>query len=267
MQEDKANKAQRKRPIFYKEAHEKSSIKHVIAVMSGKGGVGKSLVTSMTALAMQRAGKRAAILDGDITGPSIPHSFGLKGGLEMREGLPYARKSTSGIQIVSTNFMLDKETDPVIWKGPMVAQAISQFWTDIVYEDVDYLFIDMPPGTGDVPLTVFQTLPVDGVILVASPQDLVAMIVEKALNMSRLMGIKILGIVENMSYFKAPDTGNIYHIFGQSHVDETAEAFKIPLLAKLPIDPDLAKLVDDGKIEEADTEKFKNIIDRILKED
>lgn len=264
MDREAVNKSQKRKPIFYKEAHEKSSIKHVYAIMSGKGGVGKSLVTSMTALAMQREGKNVAILDGDITGPSIAHSFGLSGNLEMKDGLAYAKKSKTGIQIVSTNFMLDRETDPVLWKGPMVAQALTQFWTDIVYEDVDYMFVDMPPGTGDVPLTVFQTLPIEGVIIVSSPQDLVSMIVEKALNMSRLMGIGVLGIVENMSYFKAPDTGKTYNIFGPSHVDEIAADFNIPLLAKLPIDPRLAFMVDEGRIEEADTAVFEKTVKEIL---
>ncbi|MCI6659387.1 P-loop NTPase [Peptoniphilaceae bacterium SGI.137] len=255
---------EKKKPIFYKEPNEKSTINHVIAVMSGKGGVGKSMVTSLAALAMERAGWNTAILDADITGPSIPHVFGLKGGLELRNQVPYARETKSGIQIASTNLILSKETDPVLWKGPLIAQAVGQFWTDIVYENVDYMFVDMPPGTGDVPLTVFQTLPLDGVIIVTSPQDLVSMIVEKAINMTRMMGIPVVGIVENMSYFKAPDTGKEYSIFGESHVEEVAARFGVPVLAKLPILPEVANLADEGCIEQADTGHLKPVIDAIL---
>lgn len=254
----------RKKPIFYEAPNEKSTIDHVIAVMSGKGGVGKSLVTALSALAVQRSGRNVAIMDADITGPSIPKAFGITGTLDYRSTGAFARESRSGIQIVSTNLILQNETDPVIWKGPMVGQAVKQFWTDIAYENVDYMFVDMPPGTGDVPLTVFQTLPVEGIIIVTSPQELVAMIVEKAINMAKMMGVPILGIVENMSYFHAEDTGHDYRIFGESHIDEIAERFGIEVLAKLPIDPSLAKLVDEGNIEAADTTALSRLAERII---
>lgn len=254
----------REKPIFYAAPNEKSHIKHCIAVMSGKGGVGKSLVTGLTACAMQRAGRRTAIIDADVTGPSIPREFGLEGGIEVRGELGYPRRTSTGIQIVSTNLILENETDPVIWKGPMVGQAIKQFWTDFVYEDVDYLFVDMPPGTGDVPLTVFQTLPMDGVIVVTSPQDLVAMIVEKAVNMAKMMSVPILGVVENMSYFKAPDTGKIYKIFGESHVEEICSNHGIDFLTRLPIDPEVGALVDQGRIEEVEIELMGPVVAKIL---
>lgn len=268
-QEEKVEKMQENvkagKPIFYEAPHEKSRIDHVIAVMSGKGGVGKSMVTSLSALAMEKSGWNAAILDADITGPSIPKAFGLGKGLSMRDGLAYARETSSGIQVVSTNLILEKEVDPVIWKGPMVGTAVKQFWTDIVYSNVDYMFVDMPPGTGDVPLTVFQTLPVDGVIIVTSPQDLVSMIVKKAVNMCLMMGIPILGIIENMSYFKAPDTGKEYKIFGESHIEEVCKENNLDLLARLAINPDLAKLMDQGRIEEADISPFKQMIEKLGK--
>lgn len=254
----------REKPIFYAAPNEKSHIKHCIAVMSGKGGVGKSLVTGLTACAMQRAGRRTAIIDADVTGPSIPREFGLEGGIEVRGELGYPRRTSTGIQIVSTNLILENETDPVIWKGPMVGQAIKQFWTDFVYEDVDYLFVDMPPGTGDVPLTVFQTLPMDGVIVVTSPQDLVAMIVEKAVNMAKMMSVPILGVVENMSYFKAPDTGKIYKIFGESHIEEICSNHGIDFLTRLPIDPEVGALVDQGRIEEVEIEPMGPVVAKIL---
>ncbi len=257
--------AEKKKPVFYKEPNRKSRINHVIAVMSGKGGVGKSMVTSLTALATQQSGWNVGIMDADITGPSIPKAFGISGGLEMRKGEAYARESKSGIQIVSSNLLLPKETDPIIWKGPMIGQAVQQFWTDVIYENIDYLFVDMPPGTGDVPLTVFQTLPVDGILIVTSPQDLVAMIVEKAVNMAKMMGVPVLGLIENMSYFHAEDTGHDYRIFGESHAEEVAERHGLQLLAKLPIDPALAALVDQGNIEEADTRAFRPVVNRIVK--
>lgn len=252
--------------MFYEEPHEKSRIDHVIGIMSGKGGVGKSFVTTLTALAMERAGWNTGVLDGDITGPSIPKAFGLEGGLLQRGDVPYARETNSGIQVVSTNLILDHETDPVLWKGPMVAQAMKQFWTDVVYENVDYLFVDMPPGTGDVPLTVFQTLPMDGVIIVTSPQGLVSMIVEKAIQMTRMMNIPVLGLVENMSYFEAPDTGTRYEVFGPSHVDEIAARYDLPVLAKLPMEPALAEQFDAGRVEEVDTTRFVPVVETILQE-
>lgn len=254
----------RRKPAFYKPPHEKSRIRHIIAVMSGKGGVGKSMVTSLTALAMQRTGRDSAILDADITGPSIPHAFGLQGGLARRGDTPYARRTESGIQIVSTNLILPHDTDPVLWKGALIGSAIQQFWTDVVYEDVDYLFVDMPPGTGDVPLTVFQTLPVDGVLIITSPQELVSMVVEKAINMTKMMQIPVFGIIENMSYFEAPDTGKQYAVFGESSIATVAAQNGLPLLARLPIDPQLTHLIDAGRVEEADTEAFHPILSAIL---
>lgn len=252
-----------KRPLQAK-AHEKSTVDHVIAIMSGKGGVGKSMVTSLTALATAQSGWNAGILDGDITGPSIPRAFGLNRGFEMVGKEPHARESNAGIQIVSANLILDHEEDPILWKGPMVGQAVTQFWTDFVYSNVDYLFVDMPPGTGDVPLTVFQSLPVEGVIIVTSPQDLVSMIVGKAINMCQMMGIPIIGIVENMSYFEAPDTGKQYKIFGDSHIEALCKEKGVDLLARLPIDPSLAELMDSGRIEEADTSSFRPVVDKIV---
>lgn len=254
----------RKKPVFYQPPHEKSRIRHIIAVMSGKGGVGKSMVTSLTALAMQRTGLDSAILDADITGPSIPHAFGLQGGLTRRGDTPYARRTESGIQIVSTNLILPHDTDPVLWKGALIGSAIQQFWTDVVYEDVEYLFVDMPPGTGDVPLTVFQTLPVDGVLIITSPQELVSMVVEKAINMTKMMQIPVFGIIENMSYFEAPDTGEQYAVFGESSIATVAAQNGLPLLARLPIDPQLTNLIDAGRVEEADTEAFRPILSAIL---
>lgn len=254
----------RKKPVFYQPPHEKSRIRHIIAVMSGKGGVGKSMVTSLTALAMQRTGRDTAILDADITGPSIPHAFGLQGGLTRRGDTPYARRTESGIQIVSTNLILPHDTDPVLWKGALIGSAIQQFWTDVVYEDVEYLFVDMPPGTGDVPLTVFQTLPVDGVLIITSPQELVSMVVEKAINMTKMMQIPVFGIIENMSYFEAPDTGKQYSVFGESSIATVAAQNGLPLLARLPIDPQLTHLIDAGRVEEADTEAFRLILSAIL---
>ena len=254
----------RKKPAFYKPPHEKSRIRHIIAVMSGKGGVGKSMVTSLTALAMQRTGRDSAILDADITGPSIPHAFGLQGGLARRGDTPYARRTESGIQIVSTNLILPHDTDPVLWKGALIGSAIQQVWTDVVYEDVEYLLVDMPPGTGDVPLTVFQTLPVDGVLIITSPQELVSMVVEKAINMTKMMQIPVFGIIENMSYFEAPDTGKQYAVFGESSIATVAAQNGLPLLARLPIDPQLTHLIDAGRVEEADTEAFRPILSAIL---
>ena len=228
-----------------------SSVKKVIGVVSGKGGVGKSLVTSMMAVSMSRKGKHAAILDADITGPSIPKTFGVHGQLEgCEEGILPAR-SEGGVQMISINLVLPHEDDPVIYRGPIIAETVKQFWSDVVWEDVDFLFVDMPPGTGDVPLTVFQSLPVDGIIVVTSPQDLVSMIVGKAVKMAKMMNIPVLGIVENYSYLECPDCGKHISVFGESHVDEVAAHYELPVLAKLPIDPKLAEAVDAGKIEDA----------------
>lgn len=243
----------RKAESLLAKLNEKSSVKKVIAVVSGKGGVGKSTVTSLLATAVQRSGKRAAILDADITGPSIPKSFGVTECAGATEQVLYPAVTSSGIQIMSINLLLDNENDPVLWRGPIIAGAVKQFWTDVYWDDVDYMFVDMPPGTGDVPLTVFQSLPVDGVIIVTSPQELVSMIVSKAVKMANMMHVPVLGIVENYSYFRCPDCGKEHAIFGQSHLAAIAQEYHLPVLARLPIDPAVAEKIDSGRAEELDT--------------
>lgn len=240
-----------------------SRVDKVIAVVSGKGGVGKSLVTSLLACEMQRRGHQAAVLDADITGPSIPQAFGIHSGAIGGEDFIYANRSKTGIELMSINLLLPNETDPVVWRGPVIAGAVTQFWTDVLWEDVEYMFVDMPPGTGDVPLTVFQSLPVAGVIVVASPQELVSMIVAKAVNMANMMNVPVLGIVENMSYFQCPDCGKELKIFGESHIDEVAGQNGIDLIAKLPIDPAIAKACDEGRIEEIEGPWLSAIVDKI----
>ena len=234
---------------FSKKLNEASSVKKVIGVVSGKGGVGKSLVTSLLTVSMQRLGYRTAIMDADITGPSIPRAFGLHDKAETFGELLLPEVSKMGTQIMSINLLLEHETDPVVWRGPIIAGAVTQFWTDCYWKDVDFMFVDMPPGTGDVPLTVFQSLPVDGIIIVTSPQELVSMIVEKAVGMAELMKVPVLGVVENMSYFRCPDCGKEHHLFGESHLDEVAAAHHLPVLARLPIDPELSRQMDSGLIE------------------
>ncbi len=237
-----------RKAIPKEETNSYSSVKKVIGVISGKGGVGKSLVTSMLAQDMNGRGYRTAILDADLTGPSIPQGFGIHQRAEgSDEGLIPAL-TKDGIKIMSINLLLEKENQPVIWRGPMIGGAVKQFWTDVVWGDVDYMFVDMPPGTGDVALTVFQSLPVDGLVIVTSPQELVSMIVGKAVNMAQQMSVPILGIVENMSYIKCPDCGKEIHMFGESHVDETAAEFGLPVLGKLPMDPKVAAAYDEGDI-------------------
>ncbi len=226
-----------------------SKIRKVIGVVSGKGGVGKTLVTSMLAVSMQRAGYQAAILDADVTGPSIPRAFGIQGKAEAGEFGLFPARSKTGIAIMSTNLLLENDTDPVIWRGPIIAGMVKQFWTDVIWGDIDYMFVDLPPGTGDVPLTVFQSLPLDGIVIVTSPQKLVGMIVEKAVNMAAAMDIPVLALVENMSYFKCPDCGSRHSVFGESHVDEIAAKHGIDMVCKLPIDPGLARASDSGTIE------------------
>lgn len=226
-----------------------SEIKKVIAVMSGKGGVGKSLVTSLLAVELNRRGRKTAILDADMTGPSIPRAFGLHERASGSDEGILPSVSKTGVKMMSLNLLLEHETDPVAWRGPVIAGTVIQFWKDVVWGDVDFMFVDMPPGTGDVPLTVFQSLPVDGIIVVTSPQDLVGMIVEKAVKMAGLLNVPILGMVENFSYYKCPDCGNIHSIFGESKAEETAAAHGIKALSKLPIDPKLAAAVDGGMIE------------------
>lgn len=242
-----------------------SDIKKVIAVVSGKGGVGKSSVTSLLATAMQSRGYATAVLDADITGPSIPKMFGIKGRAEADATGIIPKASKTGIKTMSINLLLEKEEAPVVWRGPVISGVIQQFWSDVAWGDVDYMFVDMPPGTGDVALTVFQNLPVDSIVVVATPQDLVSLIVKKALNMAELMNIPILGIVENMSYFECPDCKKKHYIFGESTVDETAAQYNLPVLAKLPINPVTASLADKGAVELADTDIINDGLDEMLK--
>jgi len=229
--------------------HELSNIKKVIGIVSGKGGVGKSLVTSLMAVTLNRRGYNTAILDADITGPSIPKAFGIKERAKGNEIGLMPVKSKTGIDIMSINLLLQDETDPVVWRGPVIAGTVRQFWTDVIWSNVDYMFVDMPPGTGDVVLTVFQSLPLDGIIIVTSPQDLVSMIVGKAVKMAKLMNVPILGIVENMSYFVCPDCNKEYQIFGESRIEEIASKYDIKTTARLPINPKLAAACDKGMIE------------------
>jgi Mrp family chromosome partitioning ATPase len=239
-------------PIFAEEANPHSHVKHVIGIVSGKGGVGKSFVTASLANKMAREGKKTAIMDADITGPSIPKMFGVHGPVTGTEDGAYPVEAEDGTKIISMNLMLDHDEDPVVWRGPVVAGVVKQFWTDIMRGDVDYMFVDMPPGTGDVPLTVFQSLPVDGIIIVTSPQDLVSMIVKKAINMAGMMNIPVLGLVENYSYLECPDCGKHINLFGESHIDEIAKEYDLPILGKMPLDPKNAVLADAGKIYEND---------------
>lgn len=231
--------------------HEKSHVKHVIGVASGKGGVGKSTVTSLLAVAMARKGYRTAILDADITGPSIPRNFGLTGKLLATEdGLILPAKTRLGIDVVSANLMLEEEDTPIVWRGPIIAGAIKQFWGETLWDDIEYLFVDMPPGTGDVPLTVFQSLPIDGVVIVTTPQDLVSMVVSKCVNMAEQMNVDVLGVVENMSYIVCPDCGKKIPLFGKSGNTAIADAHALLTLASLPVDPRVTELADTGRIEE-----------------
>ena len=229
-----------------------SKVKKVIGIVSGKGGVGKSLVTSMLAVSMNRKGHHTAILDADITGPSIPMAFGVadeRPAVTPDGRLMIPAKSLEGVEIMSANLLLENATDPVIWRGPVIAGAVKQFWTETLWQDVDYMFVDMPPGTGDVPLTVFQSLPVDGIIIVTSPQELVSMIVAKAVNMAKKMDIPILGVVENMSYLECPDCKKHIHVFGESDVEQAAQENGLKVLAQIPIDPKIAQMVDGGRVE------------------
>ncbi|CZT57006.1 Mrp/NBP35 family ATP-binding protein [Solibaculum mannosilyticum] len=234
---------------FLEKPHEMSNIKKVIGVVSGKGGVGKSLVTSLMSVLMNRRGHRTAILDADITGPSIPTIFGLREKATGSDLGLYPVRSQMGISVMSLNLLLENESDPVVWRGPVIAGTVKQFWTDVIWSDVDYMFVDMPPGTGDVPLTVFQSIPLDGIIVVTSPQELVSMIVSKAVNMARLMNVPILGIVENMSYVECPDCKKQIKVFGESHIEQTAAEYGLSVLGKIPMDPALAKVCDAGAVE------------------
>ena len=233
-------------------ANAKSKVKKVIAVVSGKGGVGKSTVTASLAAAMAKRGRKVAVLDADITGPSIPTAFGIhERAMATEDGIQPA-VTPGGIKLMSLNLLTENETDPVIWRGPVIAGVVTQFWTDVVWGDVDYMFVDMPPGTGDVPLTVFQSLPVDGIIVVTSPQDLVSMIVSKAVHMAEMMSIPVLGLIENYSWYQCPDCGARHAIFGESRLEEVARELGLPILARLPIDPALAAACDAGKVEGAE---------------
>lgn len=229
--------------------NEMSKIGKVIGIVSGKGGVGKTMVSSMLAVSVQRMGKNVGILDADITGPSVPKAFGIHEKAEACEFGIIPQKSKMGIDVMSVNLLLENESDPVVWRGPVIAGVVKQFWTDVIWKDIDCLFVDMPPGTGDVPLTVFQSIPVDGIVIVTSPQELVSMIVEKAVKMAQLMNIPIIGIVENMSYFECPDCGKKHKIYGDSHIEEIAEEYGIPVLAQIPVNTGLAKHCDQGTIE------------------
>ncbi len=245
--------------------NEFSNVKKVIGVVSGKGGVGKSLVTSLLASAFQTSGKQTAILDADITGPSIPKAFGVNQGIEQSAMGLIPAESKTGIRLMSVNLLLEKEDAPVVWRGPVISGIIQQFWNEVAWGDVDYMFVDMPPGTGDVPLTVFQNLPVDGIVVVTTPQDLVTMIVKKAYNMANLMNVPIIGLVENMSYFECPDCGKKHAIFGESKIEEVSAELGLPVLARLPINTKTANLVDKGAVELAGEDDIKSAVEAIEK--
>ena len=255
-----SNCSERKPESFLKELNPYSSVKKVIAVVSGKGGVGKSLVTSLLASEMQRRGHSCAVLDADITGPSIPKSFGIHEHATGTEQYLIPVTTQTGLQVMSINLILENETEPVVWRGPVIAGAVTQFWTDVLWRDVDYMFVDMPPGTGDVPLTVFQSLPINGIVIVTTPQDLVGMIVAKAVKMAEMMNVPVLGLVENMSYFKK------HEIFGASQADSVAKEFDIAHVARLPIDPELTTMVDEGKVEQVSGEYVSALVDSLEKE-
>ena len=245
-------------------ANKDSNIKKVIAVMSGKGGVGKSMVTELLAVAAAKRGLKTAILDADITGPSIPTAFGVtERACADGEGGILPCRSQSGIGMMSLNLLVDNPADPVVWRGPVIAGAVKQFWSDVRWGEVDVMFVDMPPGTGDVPLTVFQSLPITGIVVVTSPQDLVRLIVEKAMRMARMMNVPVLGLDENMSSFKCPDCGKVHHIFGESKAQEIADAYGVETVASLPIDPALANAVDNGQVERADTSALDALVDAL----
>lgn len=260
-----ANCSSRKDGPTYEAPHKDSHVKHIIGIVSGKGGVGKSIVTSMLATVMQRRDYKCAILDADVTGPSIPKAFGTKGDiLSTGDGL-LPLETKTGIKMISVNLLLEEETRPVVWRGPVIAGTVKQFWTDVVWGDVDYMFIDMPPGTGDVPLTVFQSIKLDGIVIVTTPQDLVSMIVGKAVNMANLMNIPVVGLVENMSYVKCPDCGRELHVFGKSKAEEVCAKYDIPLLARMPIDEKLASLIDHGVIELMENDYLEGAADAVVK--
>ncbi len=252
-----------KKTSFIKPLHEGAAVKKVIAVASGKGGVGKSLVTSLLAARASKFGYRTAVLDADITGPSIPKYFGVSERATGEENAIFPVETEEGIQLMSMNCLLEHDENPVVWRGALIAGAATQFWTDVIWDDVDIMFIDMPPGTGDVPLSVFQSIPVSGIVVVTTPQDLVEMIVKKAVNMASMMSVPVLGLVENMSYFECPDCKKKHEIFGASKVEGLAKKFGVPAFAKMPIDPDISRLADSGKIASADTDSLKEVFKAI----
>lgn len=248
---------------FLEQPHPQSMIRKVIGVVSGKGGVGKSMVSALMAVSLNRLGYRTAILDADVTGPSIPKMFGLRQKAGVTDSALLPVRTKTGIDIMSVNLLLENETSPVIWRGPVIAGVVRQFWTDVIWEDVDFLFVDMPPGTGDVPLTIFQSIPVDGIIVVTSPQELVSMIVGKAVNMAKMMDIPLLGIIENMSYALCPDCGKKIPLFGDSRLEKTAEDFGLDILARIPVDPTLARNSDEGLIELFEGDWLEDAVRRI----
>ncbi|HIS84134.1 MAG TPA: Mrp/NBP35 family ATP-binding protein [Candidatus Faecivicinus avistercoris] len=252
-------------PDFSAKPNPHSHVKKVIGVVSGKGGVGKSLVTSMMAVLLRRRGQNVAILDADITGPSIPRMFGVHGQLSATDEGIIPAASTTGVKMVSLNLLLERETDPVVWRGPVIAGTVKQFWSDVMWGDVDYMFVDMPPGTGDVPLTVFQSLPVNGILIVTSPQELVGMIVEKAVRMANMMNVPVLGLVENMSYFQCDECGKKHYIFGQSRLDDVARHNDIAMSARLPLNPALSAACDAGKIEMFDGDWLDAMAEALMK--
>ena len=250
---------------LYEAPNPLSNVKHVIGVVSGKGGVGKSLVTSMLAVSFAREGYKVGILDADITGPSIPKIFGVRADVEGDEHGLIPPRTTTGIEVMSVNLLLDDEKKPVVWRGPVIAGTVKQFWTDVIWRDIDFLFVDCPPGTGDVPLTVFQSIPLSGIVIVSSPQELVSMIVAKAVNMAKMMDIPTLGVVENLSYFKCPDCGKDYKIFGESHIEEVTDEMGLELLARIPMDPKLAALCDRGMLELMENNYLDGVTEKILR--
>lgn len=249
---------------FKIKTHEGTNIKKVIAVMSGKGGVGKSSVSSLIASSLNKKGYKVALFDADITGPSIAQAFGINEPVRgTKEGLMYPAETDLGIKIMSVNMILKEKTDPVVWRSSIVTRVIKQFYTDVDWGDIDYMVVDMPPGTADVPLTVFQSLPIDGVVAVATPQGLVEMVVEKSLKMAKMMGKNLIGIVENMSYFECPDCGSRHEIFGKSNIEEVASKYNLDTLVKLPIDPSISEKIDQGRAEDIDIDKLDPIITKI----
>ena len=261
-----SNCAERQEPQDLKEKlNDLSEVKKVVGIVSGKGGVGKSLVTSLLATVMKRRDYQVGILDADVTGPSIPKTFGIKGRAQGDENGLYPAQSATGVKVMSVNLLLENDSDPVVWRGPVIAGIVKQFWSDVVWGDVDFMFVDMPPGTGDVPLTVFQSLPVDGIIVVTSPQELVGMIVEKAVKMAGLLNVPVLGVVENMSYFECPDCHGKHSIFGESRIDETAKKLGVDTVSRIPINPKLAAACDKGAIELFEGGWLDNIADKLEK--